>query len=603
MHDLNSIFKELDSVRDILAETLEGWAPPQLVVIGAESSGKSSLLQRLVMMPILPTAEGVCTRLPIHVRLRFSQEAKAPRLEVYSRSQKRTVEGPFMVPMHSGALDVQEKMNEVLQSERRLPPSASADRILILHIESPHVPSLDVVDMPGLIATPDDARRRTHALMERQVRDHGASSMYLMVLAANTRPNTSLAMQMVQAQGLEGRTLGVFSRCDELADKALGAVRRLMADPRDAGLGGVPLAPHGWFATMNAPPHADGDSAPARLRRQAQAEADFFRQYMPEELSAGRAGSGALVAGLKGMFLEHVRASWAPETLRLLDRALATARAENARLGLPELGGRTEAERARARALCTAAWRRAIEAGMPAAEAACCCAVLAPLKSALGRAVTAERRRLPVEQAVAESEEEEEAVRNLCARKAAEWGLWWRLRLPSLLKVEDARVRGPAGPFALQRFPRFVAAAVRLGQAAADRAQAEALAAIQAEVGRFYSRECPWTTYETDLAAAPPRVTVRRPPAQLMERVAMAFLHCGLALRRGLAEAAETAAEEREVAAGGWAEACGGERARLAERVAQVEAARAGVLRALGAASAEEVLAGGQVRVHWAGSL
>ena len=272
VHDLNSIFKELDSVRDILAETLEGWAPPQLVVIGAESSGKSSLLQRLVMMPILPTAEGVCTRLPIHVRLRFSQEAKAPRLEVYSRSQKRTVEGPFMVPMHSGALDVQEKMNEVLQSERRLSPSASADRILILHIESPHVPSLDVVDMPGLIATPDDARRRTHALMERQVRDHGASSMYLMVLAANTRPNTSLAMQMVQAQGLEGRTLGVFSRCDELADKALGAVRRLLADPRDASLGGVPLAPHGWFATMNAPPHADGDSAPARLRRQAQAE-------------------------------------------------------------------------------------------------------------------------------------------------------------------------------------------------------------------------------------------------------------------------------------------------------------------------------------------
>ena len=169
IHDLNAIFKELDSLRDILAETLEGWNPPQLVVIGAESSGKSSLLQRLVMMPILPTAEGVCTRLPIHVRLRFSQQASVPSLEVFSLSQRQTVEGPFVVPMQSGALDVQETMSEILRSEHANPPGVSADRIIILRVEGPHVPSLNVVDMPGLVATPEDARQRARAMLERQV--------------------------------------------------------------------------------------------------------------------------------------------------------------------------------------------------------------------------------------------------------------------------------------------------------------------------------------------------------------------------------------------------------------------------------------------------
>ena len=335
IHDLNAIFKELDVVRELLAETLEGWCPPQLVVIGAESSGKSSLLQRLVMMPILPTAEGVCTRLPIHVRLRFSQQAKAPRLEVYSLSKKQTEEGPLTVSMQSGALDVQEKMTEILQAEHDRSPGVSTDRIIILHVEGPHVPSLDVVDMPGLIATPEHMRLSTRALLERQVKEHGACSMYLAVLPAGARPNTSLAMELVRAEGLEGRTLGVVSRCDELTDKALGNVRRLLADPPDAGLGGARLEPHGWFATMNAPIDEDGESGLARLRRQAAAETAFFRARMPEEVAAGRAGSGALVAGLKGMFRQYALSSWAPETLRRLDEALAAARAEGARLGLP----------------------------------------------------------------------------------------------------------------------------------------------------------------------------------------------------------------------------------------------------------------------------
>jgi hypothetical protein len=50
IHHRNAVFAHLDKLRDILADTLDGWQPPQLVVIGPESSGKSSLLERLVMM-------------------------------------------------------------------------------------------------------------------------------------------------------------------------------------------------------------------------------------------------------------------------------------------------------------------------------------------------------------------------------------------------------------------------------------------------------------------------------------------------------------------------------------------------------------------------
>ena len=56
--ELGRVFALLDgSLRGLLAATLDGWQPPQVVVVGEESSGKSSVLERLMMTPLLPRAE------------------------------------------------------------------------------------------------------------------------------------------------------------------------------------------------------------------------------------------------------------------------------------------------------------------------------------------------------------------------------------------------------------------------------------------------------------------------------------------------------------------------------------------------------------------
>ena len=55
-----NIFSLLDGLRGLLAETLDGWQPPQLVVVGRESSGKSCVLERLMMTPLLPRDENIC---------------------------------------------------------------------------------------------------------------------------------------------------------------------------------------------------------------------------------------------------------------------------------------------------------------------------------------------------------------------------------------------------------------------------------------------------------------------------------------------------------------------------------------------------------------
>jgi hypothetical protein len=82
LHDLNAVFSLLEPLPEILTASLEGWQPPQLIVIGAEGSGKSALLERLLLLPIFPTDDGGCTRLPVLVRLRNAEQALAPQLEV-----------------------------------------------------------------------------------------------------------------------------------------------------------------------------------------------------------------------------------------------------------------------------------------------------------------------------------------------------------------------------------------------------------------------------------------------------------------------------------------------------------------------------------------
>jgi hypothetical protein len=116
--DLGAMFSLLDGLRQLLAETLDGWQPPQIVVVGQESSGKSSVLERLMMTPLLPRDENICTRLPIHVRLRRSDKAMPPRLEVYNTLTKATEKGPYVISAQYGDVDVSEEMRRILTEEQ-----------------------------------------------------------------------------------------------------------------------------------------------------------------------------------------------------------------------------------------------------------------------------------------------------------------------------------------------------------------------------------------------------------------------------------------------------------------------------------------------------
>jgi hypothetical protein len=205
--DLGSCFRWLDPCRELLDKALDGWTPPCVMVLGSENSGKSSVFERLTLMPIFPRQDGFCTRLPIHARLRRTAEASPPVLVVFNTDTK-TEEYRRVIPLHNGHIEVLEAMKFILTKANGSVMGVSTTHIIILHIHSPRVPSIDLIDLPGIVAgavsgEPNDLSSLTRALVDTHIMNYGDRAIYLAVCPATLATNKDMAFGLVQERGLE----------------------------------------------------------------------------------------------------------------------------------------------------------------------------------------------------------------------------------------------------------------------------------------------------------------------------------------------------------------------------------------------------------------
>jgi hypothetical protein len=148
---LGGIFAALDELKSDRGgqQTMESWQLPTFIVLGSESAGKSTLLERVSMFPIFPRAEAICTRMAIRIELRRTDEPEPPLLSVVDMTSGRELEAPRQIPLVGGFLDVREKMDDAIKAEHSSLQGVSQTRMLVLRVCSPTVPTIDLVDLPG----------------------------------------------------------------------------------------------------------------------------------------------------------------------------------------------------------------------------------------------------------------------------------------------------------------------------------------------------------------------------------------------------------------------------------------------------------------------
>ena len=124
------------TIQDALREVKYSGADnfPSLVVIGDQSSGKSSIMESIVGVPFVPKGEGTVTKRPLIITLHKKENSK-----VYAHFPKLGIQTEDF-----------KKVEEVIRSNN-LKFTAEP---LNLDIYSPNVVDLRLIDLPGLIHNP-----------------------------------------------------------------------------------------------------------------------------------------------------------------------------------------------------------------------------------------------------------------------------------------------------------------------------------------------------------------------------------------------------------------------------------------------------------------
>lgn len=205
MIEIRSILNKIDSNTNHL--TL-----PSIVVIGSQSSGKSSVLESIVGKQFLPKGSNMVTRRPIELTLVNTPNLKEttadfPSLRIYNLKNFKEVE------------------KILIDSNLSVPmKDAVSEEPIQLTIKSPNVPDLSLVDLPGYIQIeaadqPIELKNKIAKLCDKYLKD----------------PNIILAISSADVDLANSSALRASKKADPMGLRTIGVITKLdLVDPETA---------------------------------------------------------------------------------------------------------------------------------------------------------------------------------------------------------------------------------------------------------------------------------------------------------------------------------------------------------------------------------
>ncbi|KAJ2902958.1 dynamin family protein [Zalerion maritima] len=281
---------------------------PELVLVGDQSSGKSSLMSSIGDLS-LPRSEGVCTRCPIHIRLSSNREWAAKislhldysfpdtpranggaRLKVTANDKfppwvpqaRETIEFKVLDKDHKGEIENTLRWAQVallspgispeqfvpgvghiaaestLAEQMSMAKAKFSPNIIALEIKGPGLPDLSFFDLPGLIkSTANEEDTYLVKVVENLAKKYISheKAIILWAVPMTLDPDNSSTFQVIREMKATNRTVGVMTKADLLQPGDHGQwIRMLRGDPNAFRVG------HGYYATAR-PQQLDPDDA------------------------------------------------------------------------------------------------------------------------------------------------------------------------------------------------------------------------------------------------------------------------------------------------------------------------------------------------------
>ncbi|CAG8456494.1 1464_t:CDS:2 [Paraglomus brasilianum] len=228
--------KKLIEVRNILMsiDHNEALRLPSIVVIGSQSSGKTSVLEAIVGHEFLPKGSNMVTRRPIELTLIHTPKSK----EEYGEFPQ----------LGLGKIHDFKHIQQTLRDMNLAVPESEcvSNKPIELRIYSPNVPDLTLIDLPGYIQVnnknqPETLKEKIFELCEQYIKE---PNIILAVCAADVDLANSEALKAsrkVDPLGL--RTIGVITKMDLVEPEVGATILRNSDYPLHLGYIGVVCKP------------------------------------------------------------------------------------------------------------------------------------------------------------------------------------------------------------------------------------------------------------------------------------------------------------------------------------------------------------------------
>ncbi|KAL7916618.1 hypothetical protein GGI35DRAFT_473886 [Trichoderma velutinum] len=322
----------IDGLRDLSLAGVGIVDLPQIIVVGDQCSGKSSVLEAISRVHF-PVSDGICTRFPTELVLRRALMESTDLRIRYANGADTAASSSTRTPFHESGFQRSELPDIINKAKEHMgladgKTTSFSKHVLRVEISGPDIPSLTLVDLPGIFhsgssSQPQEWKAVVDEMVENYMRQK--NSIILMVVSADISLSKHAILDMaLQHDTARERTIGVITKVDlcpgsNLEDEYLRLAR---------GQEPSHQLRLGWHVLRNRGPK--------------EAEVDFDQRDVEEEkfLKAGswstlplsNRGVDSLRKSLGAALLKQIKSSL-PELIRNIDGTLQNRQRRLAKLG------------------------------------------------------------------------------------------------------------------------------------------------------------------------------------------------------------------------------------------------------------------------------
>ena len=264
---------------------------PQIVVVGCQSAGKSSVLEAIVQKDFLPRNAGICTRRPLILQLIHIDDNHNPR----EWGEFSHAPGKKFTDFDKIRKEIEDATDRECGTNKGV-----TDKPINLAVYSPNVLNLTLVDLPGLtkIAVEDqpaDIADQIEKMVMSYIKPENA--IILAITPANTdlaNSDSLIAARKVDPKG--NRTIGVLTKLDIMDNGT---------DARDILLNKVYPLKLGYIGVVNRSQQDINQNK--KVAAAAEAERKFFVSNPAYADIADNCGTAYLARTLNELLMRHIK--------------------------------------------------------------------------------------------------------------------------------------------------------------------------------------------------------------------------------------------------------------------------------------------------------